>query len=70
MAHWQTNYENKIIPLSDAVNIIKSGDKVWAGGYLSVPVGFLMELDKKALTLDGTDIYAGLLTYPYKFYKT
>lgn len=69
MSDWQTNYNNKLIPLSDAVSKIKSGDKVWAGGYLSVPVNFLMELDKVALTLDSAEIYAGLLTYPYQFLK-
>ena len=69
MKDWQTSYNNKLVPLSDAVSKIKSGDKIWAGGYLSVPVNFLMELDKVALTLEGAEIYAGLLTYPYQFLK-
>ncbi|MEF1220142.1 4-hydroxybutyrate CoA-transferase, partial [Photobacterium damselae] len=63
------NCDNKIISLEDAANKIESGDNVWAGGYLSVPVRFLQELSKKASELEGTTLYAGLLTYPYEFLK-
>ncbi|HIF9324982.1 TPA: acetyl-CoA hydrolase/transferase family protein [Photobacterium damselae] len=63
------NCDNKIISLEDAANKIKSGDNVWAGGYLSVPVCFLQELSKKASNLENTTLYAGLLTYPYEFLK-
>lgn len=67
---WQNKYNDKLITNSDAVKKIKSGDNVWAGGYLSVPVSFLRELDNVALQLEGTKLYSGLLTYPYEFLKS
>lgn len=65
----QNKYENKLISLKDVASKIKSDDKIWAGGFLSVPVLALQELDKVALELDGAELYAGLLTYPYEFLK-
>ncbi|HFD0647975.1 acetyl-CoA hydrolase/transferase family protein [Vibrio parahaemolyticus] len=59
----------KIITLEDAASKINSGDRVWAGGYLSVPVCFLHELGKRACDLENTTLYSGLLTYPYEFLK-
>lgn len=69
MTLWKNNYESKLISLADAASKIDSGDKIWAGGYLSVPVLFLKELEKIAMMLKGTELYSGLLTYPYEFLK-
>jgi acyl-CoA hydrolase len=69
MTLWKNNYESKLISLADAASEIDSGDKIWAGGYLSVPVLFLKELEKTAMMLKGTELYSGLLTYPYEFLK-
>ncbi|MDF2152813.1 acetyl-CoA hydrolase/transferase C-terminal domain-containing protein [Vibrio sp. CAU 1672] len=66
---WQTQYADKLITLQQAASKIQSGDKIWAGGYLSVPVALLRELDKTALELEGTELYSGLLTFPYEFLK-
>ncbi|TON98937.1 hypothetical protein CGH45_24250, partial [Vibrio parahaemolyticus] len=49
----------KIITLEDAASKINSGDRVWAGGYLSVPVCFLHELGKRACDLENTTLYSG-----------
>lgn len=67
MTRWQEDYSEKLISMADAASKIKSGNKIWAGGYLSVPVLFLQELEKTALSLQGTELYSGLLTYPYAF---
>ncbi|MGF1684572.1 acetyl-CoA hydrolase/transferase family protein [Photobacterium minamisatsumaniensis] len=66
---WKTQYTDKLITLQQAAGKIQSGDKIWAGGYLSVPVALLRELDKVALELNGTELYSGLLTFPYEFLK-
>jgi len=66
---WKDTYNKKLISLAKAAKKIKSGDKIWAGGYLSVPVLALKELDKTALNLNNAELYAGLLTYPYEFLK-
>lgn len=64
---WKESVQSKLVSLAEAAAKIKSGHKLWAGGYLSVPVCFLQALEKTALELDNAEIYAGLLTYPYKF---
>jgi len=67
--NWKNKYQDKFITLEETAKKIKSGDKVWAGGFLSVPVLALQQLDKVALELEGTELYSGLLTYPYEFLK-
>ena len=64
---WKESVNDKLVSLSEAAAKIESGHKLWVGGYLSVPVSFLLELEKTALELENAEIYAGLLTYPYKF---
>ncbi len=66
---WRMTYSNKLISNEQAVGMIKSGDRIWAGGFLSVPVLFLQQLEKVALKLKNTTLVAGLLTYPYEFLK-
>lgn len=39
--NWQTRYQDKLISLESAVGKLQSGDKIWAGGFLSNPVIFL-----------------------------
>ncbi|MDG3086143.1 hypothetical protein P7F88_08535 [Vibrio hannami] len=46
MTDWKNQFAEKIISLESAVGKIESGDKIWAGGLLSMPVIFLQELDK------------------------
>ncbi|UGA53667.1 acetyl-CoA hydrolase/transferase family protein [Vibrio sp. VB16] len=66
---WQNSYNDKLISNEKAASMIQSGDKIWGGGFLSVPVLFFQELNKVALELKNTTLYSGLFTYPYEFLK-
>lgn len=67
--NWQTRYQDKLISLESAVGKLQSGDKIWAGGFLSTPVIFLKELDKHLESFVGCELYTGLMTTPYEFLK-
>ncbi|MGF1735594.1 acetyl-CoA hydrolase/transferase family protein [Photobacterium satsumensis] len=69
MALWQQSYESKQISLADSTKLIKSEDKVWAGGLLGTPVLFLLELEKRAEEVNNCELYTGLITHPYGFLK-
>ena len=69
MNDWQKNYHEKLISLTDAVNKIESGDKIWAGGLLSLPIPLLLELDKNLTHFQGCELYTGLMTHPFEFIK-
>ncbi|SUQ28280.1 Propionyl-CoA:succinate CoA transferase [Vibrio vulnificus] len=69
MTDWKNQFAEKIISLESAVGKIESGDKIWAGGLLSMPVIFLQELDKHLTQFHGCELYTGLMTYPYEFLK-
>lgn len=69
MKKWQHINSNKLISLESAVDKLASGDKIWAGGLSSTPVHFLKELDKKLDHFEGCEIYTGLITLPYEFFK-
>ncbi|EEX92884.1 4-hydroxybutyrate coenzyme A transferase [Vibrio orientalis CIP 102891 = ATCC 33934] len=69
MKKWQELYQDKLITVASAVDELESGDKIWAGGFLSNPVLFLRELDKHLTRFEGGEIYTGLMTAPYEFLK-
>jgi len=69
MSDWQQVYSDKLVSLESAVGKLASGDKIWAGGLLSVPVFFLKELDKHLTLFKGCEIYTGLMTTPFEFLK-
>ncbi len=69
MNQWKTLYQDKLLSLESAVGKLSSGDKIWAGGFLSTPVRFLQELDKHLTLFKGCELYTGLVTFPYEFFK-
>lgn len=69
MTTWQNSYESKTVSLTDATKLVKSEDKVWAGGLLGTPVLFLLELEKRANEVKNCELYTGLITHPYGFLK-
>ena len=69
MTTWQNTYESKTVSLTDATKLIKSEDKVWAGGLLSTPVLFLLELEKRVKEVENCELYTGLITHQYGFLK-
>jgi 4-hydroxybutyrate CoA-transferase len=69
MNNWQAHYKDKLISMESAVGKLKSGDKIWVGGFLSNPVLFLKELDKHLTQFEGCELYSGLMTAPYEFLK-
>ncbi len=69
MTNWQDSYKAKLIPLNEAATKIQSRDTVWAGGLLSSPILFLLELEKRAQEVQNCELYTGLLTHPFDFLK-
>ncbi|UJF19945.1 4-hydroxybutyrate CoA-transferase [Vibrio sp. SS-MA-C1-2] len=74
LSNWQDNFQCKLLPMIEAVDLIQSEDVIWAGGLLSSPIHFLLELEKRTSKLKECVLYTGLLTHPFKFlqpeYKT
>ncbi|CDT94548.1 4-hydroxybutyrate CoA-transferase [Vibrio coralliirubri] len=69
MNNWQEIHSEKLLSLESAVGKLASGDKIWAGGLLSIPVVFLKELDKHLDLFSDCEIYTGLMTTPFEFLK-
>ena len=69
MNNWQEIHGEKLLSLESAVGKLASGDKIWAGGLLSIPVVFLKELDKHLDLFSDCEIYTGLMTTPFEFLK-
>lgn len=69
MVEWQKDYHDKLISMESAVGKLASGDKIWAGGLVSMPVPFLKELDKHLNEFENCELYSGLMTTPFEFLK-
>lgn len=63
------NIESKKLSLLQAVKLIQSHDRIWAGAYLSAPKLFLRELSNHASGLNGVALYSGMLTENYEFLR-
>jgi acyl-CoA hydrolase len=62
---WRERYAAKLGTAADAVSIIKSGNKVWAGGWTSVPVELCGALAARAGELH--DVTVGTYLTPFNW---
>lgn len=64
---WKERYADKVGTAAEAVSIIKNGDRVWAGGWTSVPVELCQALQGRAGEL--RDVHVGTYLTPVNWDK-
>lgn len=64
-ANWRERYAEKLGTASEAVSIVTSGNKVWAGGWTSVPVELCAALAGRAGEL--RDVTVGTYLTPFNW---
>ncbi|MEO9255785.1 MAG: hypothetical protein ABI305_09605, partial [Tepidiformaceae bacterium] len=64
-SNWRERYASKLGSAAEAVRIVKPGDKVWAGGWTSVPTELFGTLAARAGELH--DVTVGTYLTPFNW---
>ena len=61
---WEQEYQQKLVTPEKAAEAIKSGDRVWFGGLMCIPMNVLNALAERYLELEDVTMFSGLLMAP------
>ena len=64
-----SEFDSKIVSMSEAAAVIESGDRIFAAGLSSTPTEFFIELCKRREELTDVQLFTAILTYPFEFFK-
>ncbi len=66
---WMEDYKAKLISAEDAAKLIRSNDRVFAGGGVNIPKAFSTALGARAAELQNVTIYQGFAMALYDYMK-
>lgn len=66
---WQDLYRQKLVSVTEAAGVVKSGDRIWAASIASIPIDLINALCRRREELIGVQLFSGLLLTLFDYYK-
>ena len=70
MADWREVYKQKLVDAKKAVSFIESGDRIFVGNNISVPIMLMEALAERKDELKDVTVYGGTSLYPFSIMKS